>query len=780
MEKKHMYHTRNNQLVKGIFRSNLGFTAALAVFYVLQAALTMWAFMLPSSVRGTIERFADEYKMPQAYIFTDITPEAFGQKMEEITGIESVDARFVIDGPMTMPEGNVLTPRFIRTSDSSFQRMYVYERLAASSLRPYSDMPKIKCTRSFASANGLSVGSVLEIKGREAVLCEIVTCPDGMFFYRNETSWYDHTDFALIFIDQKDFDGLFGTAGCANQFLLRFDAAADAQSTLDAAAELLGESVISSYLYEGSDAQKTMYENLDTVTLIAYALPVLIIVVSVLFSWLFIYQVISKMSRMIGLMRAAGCRFGEVLRVFLSYIGIIAVPSSLAGMAAGMGLVVYTTEVYEWIYSLPQIYYSGDILLLILIPFFTVLSGMISCLICSGSIARIKPAEAYSENSAVAKQNRSKLLERVNLNVYVKIALGSVLRNQKRFLMSIACITACFCILLVGTCFMFSKDIAVGLTFDVRYRYDCMVYFTSAQSEDEMLKAIAETDCAETVEPVYVFFEDIAFGEKKMRVQINGISSESTMIFPPDIAGKPLPIPSDGIILEEYTAKELGVQAGDMITVSGQDVRVLSIARELVNTIQYCSYEQAKALVGDFTNAAAVNISDGVNRKDFSQSISRMNGYSHTVFLANQQRDMMNDMRSFDIPAIIVMSFAVAAGMIMICNMFAISINEKRREYALMIIQGVSRSKLFLIALTESAAQYLASCAIGCTVGPFVAKKMLEIMSMGGQKFPMVHLGVSLLIASGITLIYITIGSLLTQRMVKNIDLPAVINGSGK
>ena len=300
------------------------------------------------------------------------------------------------------------------------------------------------------------------------------------------------------------------------------------------------------------------------------------------------------------------------------------------------------------------------------------------------------------------------------------------------------------------------------------------------QSEGEMLKAIGETDCAETVEPIYVFFEDIAFGEKKMRVQINGISSESTMIFPPDITGKPLPIPSDGIILEENTAKELGVNAGDVITVSGQAVRISAISRELVNTIQYCSYEQAKALNGDFPNAAAVKLSGGTNVNDFSQSISRMKGYSHTVFLSNQQRDMMNDMRSFDIPAIIVMGFAVVEGMIMICNMFTISINEKRREYALMIVQGVSRTKLFLITLTESAVQYLASCAIGCAAGPFVAKKMLEIMSMGGQKFPMVNLGVSLLIASGITLIYITIGSIFTQRMVKNIDLPSVINGSGK
>ncbi|MGN1135351.1 MAG: FtsX-like permease family protein, partial [Oscillospiraceae bacterium] len=186
------------------------------------------------------------------------------------------------------------------------------------------------------------------------------------------------------------------------------------------------------------------------------------------------------------------------------------------------------------------------------------------------------------------------------------------------------------------------------------------------------------------------------------------------------------------------------------------------------------------ALNGDHPNAAAVKLSDGADKNDFSQKISRIKDYSHSVYLSNQQHDMMIDMRSFDIPALIIMGFAVAAGLIITYNMFTISINEKRREYALMIMQGLSRSKLFLITLTESAAQYVISCALGCAAGPFVAKKMLEIISMGGQKFPMVELGLSLLITSVITLVYITIGILLTQKMIKDIDLPSVINGSGK
>lgn len=775
-----MYHNGKNQLIKAIFRSNHGFTAAFAFFYILQSALTMWMLMLPSSVRGTMEKFSEEYNRAEAYIFSDVTSEAFGEEIEKITGIESVDARFVIDSPMTMPDGKVLNPRFIRTSDRSFQRMYVYKRLDESLLQSYRDMPKIKCTERFASANELSVGSVLEINGRKTILYEIVTCPDGMFYFRDDTSWYDNTDFGLVFIEQNDFDEIFGTSGYANQFLLRFEDSANELSALGEASELLEESVITSYLYEGSDAQKIMYENLDTLTLIAYTLPMLIIFVSILFSCLFIYQVVSKMSRMIGLMRAAGYRYGEVLGVFLSYIGIIAVPSSLVGMPAGMGLVVYTAGIYKDIYSLPEIYYSGNILLMILIPFITILSGMISCLICSGSIARIKPAQAYSENSIAAKQKSPEILEHVNLNVYSKIALGSILRNPKRFVMSVACITSCFCMILVAVCFSFSKNIAGDITFDVRYRYDCMVYFSSEQSGDEIVKAISETNYIEAAEPVYVFFGDIEFGEKCLRVQINGISDESTMIFPPDINGNPLSVPEDGIILEENTAKELGVKVGDIITVMRQPVRVSAISREQVNIIQYCSYAQAKALISEYPNAAVVKLSDGADKNDFSQKISRIKDYSHSIYLSNQQHDMMKDMRSFDIPALIILGFAIVAGMIITYNMFTISINEKRREYALMIMQGLSRSRLYLITLTESAAQYVISCALGYAAGPFVAKKMLEIISMGGQKFPLVDLGLSLLITSVITFVYITIGSLLTQKMIKKIDLPSVINGSGK
>ena len=199
-----------------------------------------------------------------------------------------------------------------------------------------------------------------------------------------------------------------------------------------------------------------------------------------------------------------------------------------------------------------------------------------------------------------------------------------------------------------------------------------------------------------------------------------------------------------------------------------------------MNIIQYCSYAQAKALYGDSPNAAAVKLSDGADRKEFSQKISSIKGYSHSVYLSNQQHDMMIDMRSFDIPALIIMGFAVAAGLIITYNMFTISINERRREYALMIMQGLSRTKLFIITLAESAAQFVISCSLDCAAGPFDAKKMLEIISMGGQKFPMVELGLSLLISSVITLVYITIGSLLTQKMIKEIDLPSVINGAGK
>ena len=776
-----MHRMKITKLTKAIFRSNRGFTAAFAFFYILQAALTMWMLVLPSSIRGTIEKFAEEYNMAQAYIISDITSDTFGERMEEISGIASADARFVLDRPMTMPDGRVITPRFIRVCKDSFQDMYVYEKLDEEASERCRNMPEIRTTSSFASRSGLSVGSILDIGGREVVLSEIVTCPEGMFFFRDETSWYDNTDFALIFVDEEDFDELFGTSGYANEFLLLFKDGADEQKALDEAAELLGDGVISSYLYEGSDAQKTLYENLDTVTLIAYTLPVLILVVSVLFSCLFIYQVISKMSRMIGLMRAAGCRYGEVLAVFLSYIGIIAIPSSLVGMGAGMGLVVYTAGIYKYIYSLPYIAYSGNILLMILIPFIIVFSGMVSCLMCSGSIARIRPAEAYTENSTVSKQKSPKLLERTDLGVYTKIALGTVLRSPKRFIMSVACITACFCIILTAVCFWFSKNLAGKLTFDIRYRYDCLVYLNDPElSVDEMRKTFTDTEYVSEAEPVYVFFEDIEYGGKKSHVQINGISESSAMIFPPDVNGEALSVSNEGIILEENTAKELDVKVGDTVNISGQSVRVTAISRQQVNLIQYCSYQQAQSLNGGFPNAAALTVADGTDRAEFSREISGIKGYSHCVYLSNQETDMMNDMRSFDIPALVIMGFAIAAGTVITYNMFTISINEKRREYALMIIQGVSRSKLYLITLAESAAQYAVSCVLGMAAGPLVAGKMLEIISMGGQKFPMTDLGLSLLISAAATLAYITIGSLLTQKMIREIDLPSVINGSGK
>lgn len=763
-------------MTRAIARANPGFTAAFAFFYILQAALTIWMLMLPGSIRNTLDVFMEDYNIPDAYIVTDYIDASVTDELKDIQGVQSVDARFLVDNPISLPDGKVITPRFVRISEDAFQKNYIYDSLADEELKDYNNMLQIMSSKSFADNNGLSVGDIIVINDREAVVSAIITNPDCIWFFRDETSWYDSTDFGLLFMEEDYFDEAFGTRGYANQFLLDIDKDSEA---FDKASEKLGEYVVSAYLFEGSEVEKQINENIDTVTLIAYTLPMLILVVSILFSCLFIHQVIRRMSRMIGLMRASGCRFAEILRTFLKYICIIAFPSSAAGMVAGAILLVYTADVYKGIYSLPQINYSGNILLLILIPLITIGSGMLSCLICSGSIAKIKPAEAYNENTEVKKQKKSKWFEKINFGVYTKLAFGNIFHNPKRFLMSVLCISACFCLILVAVCFVFSKDLGGEITFNVRYKYDYIVYLDN-RDEDELLMELKGLECIEKAESVYVFMEDISSDSRVVRVQINAISSESEMICPPDLHGNVLDIPESGIILEKRTAKELGVEEGDIISISGKEVRVEAISEQYVNPIQYCSYAQAKSLGYYEPDAVVLSVKEGTDSIDFSKQISKVAGYSYSVNLDNQKRDMLYNLDIYNIPAFIIAVFAVMAGLVSTYNMFIISTNEKKREYALMIVQGLSRRKLYMVTLVELFVQYICSCIISIACGLLVAEKMLEIMSLGGQEFPLVKTGAALIISAVITFIYILIGSFLTQKNIKNISLSSALNGLGK
>lgn len=458
---------------------------------------------------------------------------------------------------------------------------------------------------------------------------------------------------------------------------------------------------------------------------------------------------------------------------------MIAFPASVVGILAGLILVVYTASIYKGIYSLPQINYSGNVVLLVLAPLITIGSGMSSCVICSGAIARIRPAEAYNENTGIKKPRTSKLFEKMNLDVYSKLAFGNMIHNPKRFFMSVLCIAACFCLILTAVCFCFSKDLGGDVTFNLRYNYDYVTYFDRDDGE-ELLTEIKELECVESAEPMYIFFGEIESDNGTKRVQINGIVSDSSMICPPDLYGNALDVPETGIILEKRTAEELGVVEGDTVSISDTEVRVEAISEQYVNTIQYCSCGQAKYFGYNEPNAVVICVDEDTDTIEFSKQISAIAGYSYSVNLENQKRDMLYNLEIYNIPAFIIAGFAVLAGLVSTYNMFVISINERKREYALMIVQGLSRRKLYIVTLVELLIQYVLSCVIGIVVGLFVAEKMLKIMSLGGQDFPMVKEWTAVLISAAITFLYILIGSFLTQRNIKNINLSSTLNGLGK
>lgn len=127
-----------------------------------------------------------------------------------------------------MPDGKVITPRFIRISENTFQKNYTYDAFDNEKQTDYNDMPEIMSSKSFADNNGLSVGDILVINEKEVVLSAIITNPDCVWYFRNETSWYDSTDFGLLFMKEEYFDKVFGTSGYTNQILLDIEKESDA------------------------------------------------------------------------------------------------------------------------------------------------------------------------------------------------------------------------------------------------------------------------------------------------------------------------------------------------------------------------------------------------------------------------------------------------------------------------------------------------------------------------------------------------------------------------
>ena len=757
----------NKRFCISVLKNNKLFSGALfLIFTLVMSLLVMLVFFYPS-VSSTFDTYMSDYCLAEGTLLTSGSPRTLGDEIAEADGVKAVAARVVSEQQTILENGKTVSLRYQSVPENDFSLYYNTENEEVVEVKPDSVM----VSAYFARKNDIHPGSILTVKmgpfDQELTVTDLVSCPETICVARSGSSWYDNADYAYIYVGEDLMDNTLGCVDMTNRIDLLFEENADQSEVLEKASDLVGTGLQSATLFENSSVDQQIKSALDSTKAVATYLPALLAIMGVLFSTLFMSQIIRRSQKQIGLLRALGYTVSMICRIFIQYSVILTTFSAVIGSGIGILLLRQMLMIYKGFYDLPYILYSGNFYIIFLLIAAIISLGVISCLFCSKDIASVDPASVYGGSFAVTQKPLPRVLANWRTNSYSKISFCAMYRNKKRFFITVCCNIACLILTFLSVSILFSKSIGVNYLFKERFLYDLSVCADSTKALND-IAALPETEKSETG----VIFDRI-YENEVLRFESLPENPELTGIR--NVNGSPLSISQNGVILEEGFARRHNLTVGDVLVVDDISLTVSALSREYFDSTQYISLNSAKKFGYDEPNTLFVVLKSGISVSDYISKTSEIEGYSYFLDTASREICALDTLNSLDAPCYMFILFGIIIGAVIIANMNLITVMQRRREYATLLILGTPQRNFYSMAAIESALQYVCTVTVGIPIACALSSFILTKMSSVAEEYILENIPMVSLVSCSAVLCYLLIGIALTGRTIRKLDPLSVL-----
>ncbi len=752
----------------GILRKNKTLTAGLFVLYAVLTTLSVSANFNFTTVSGSIDRFMEDYHLPDALYYTDAVPSSF-QGRDYPEGVQGIEPGIVMDVHVKTSLGNTFYITMFSIEDDGFKKYYKLETDKA----PEGVIP-VWITKRFADSNHIKAGDKVTVRcpqgERECFVETIVSRPEGMFCTRNEFSWMDASEYGYMYMRRSDIESAFDLSDAANVWAYLFEDSLNEKEE-NALFEDIEESfdgvLKNSIHFREYLKEMKITDDIKKMEGISVYVPLFSYFIGLGFSCLFIYLIIRKQRRDISFLMALGYTGREIFLIFLLYCIVIGISGIITGCGLGVFIVRYGASVAQNSYSLPEVYYFTTltrfvitIVLLLLVEFF-------SCLFCIKSIIKVNPAEVFSNQMTEKADIIPGWMNRMKMSPFFRFSVALLCKNRKRLIISSLSISCCIMLMLFGLEYAAANAAVRPAVFEQRFCYDYLIQYQGGMA---YFNEAAIVDGVAVAEPVIAFNADISTSEmQEDNIQINALIENSTLIVPQDIDGNKLD-PGNGIIMDEKLAEMLSVSIGDIVFVDDIGLRITSIAGERANSILYVSMDTARELGYDSPNQMVVKCKKGADLHNIRNDFDSINGFCGITDLEKQKVDMKNTDKLINVMSWVEIILIFLLGTILIYIMVVLSIEDNRRDYALLNALGVGASSIVKISFLENFMMYIIAVLIGVPSGIMSCKLAFPYMGSTTKYYLLTQIGRVSVHACLISLIYIVLGIVFTIYQAINVD----------
>ena len=537
----------------------------------------------------------------------------------------------------------------------------------------------------------------------------------------------------------------------------------------------------------------------DRVDSIAAVFPFIFFLVAALVALTTMTRMVEEERALIGTFKALGYRRTRIASKYLAYAAAASGIGSILGiLALSQVLPAVIMKAYGIIYFVPELP-----LPLPVDPGFAGLAAglgvgvtLFATWAAVAATLRERPAQLMLPRAP--KAGKRIVLERIgplwrHLSFSWKVTFRNLFRYKKRFVMTVIGIAGCTALLLTGLGLSNAINDIIDKQFGEITKYNAVVTLADDLSSEEQRRIddLLDDGSLVTAHTLAMRQNMLAGGPDEQGKRMELVVPEDPASFDRFVAlntrvgHHPVKLDDDGFVLTEKLAAELGVRAGDAVTLTEQDAignatgtsyeaTVTGIVENYVYHYAYMGpalYEQLMGKAPDYRTVLAVTTSDPDLRVQFSNDLLAAGGVK-TVAYNDETIDAYRDMMSsVNMIVVVLVTAAAALAFIVLYNLTNINITERMREIATLKVLGFTPREMNAYIFREIFLLVAIGCAVGLVLGVWMEGFVVVTAEVDQIMFGRAIHPTSFLLAFLLTMLFTVLVMLAMRGKLRRIDM---------
>lgn len=782
-----------NALDRKLLRDVWGMrTQVLAIALVMVAGVATYVSMtsVMNALQDTLDAYYGEYRFPDGFASLRRAPERLHERLRLVPGVGEVQTRITasvnleiehFDEPVagmlvSVPEGRqpVLNRLVVRRG-----------RLVAPG-----GTDEVLLNETFADAHDFGIGDSLTavINGRRRTLhiVGIALSPEFLMQVQPGSMFPDPERYGILWMGRESLAAAYDMEGAFNDVAFTLAPGASPQDVIDRIDLLLARyGGMRAFLREDHPSHFMISEEFRQLRGMAALLPVIFLAVAAFLLNIVITRLISLQREQVAVLKAFGYSNVDVGVHYLKLVGVIAFIGAVGGAAIGLWLGAELGQLYLRFFRFPELRYVIQPTVILTAVALTAGASFVGVVRAVRGAVRLPPAEAM--RPAPPARYGPTFLERLGLQRLLDQPTRMVLRNLERqpvkALLTLVGVASSCAILVMGLFWTDAIDFIVRVQYGIAQRDDITVTFIEPTSSSAVteLRSLPGVLYAEPFRSIAV---RLRHEHRYHDGAVEGVPAGAYLRRIIDTRLQPIPIPPEGIVLTDRLAANLGVAAGDSITVEVLEGRrrvrrvpVAALAQQYLGLAAYMELSALNRMAGD---GRAINgaflATDPLHDDALTQALRDR---PRVASIVSQERAIQAYMESAA-ETLLTFTFVLSlfAGVIafgVVYNSARITLSERDRELASMRVLGFTKGEVSYILLGELTLLTLLAIPVGLVLGVLAARGIVTALQSDMFQIPVVMTRRTYAMAATIVLTAAVGSALIVRRRVHRLDLVGVL-----